>query len=190
MGLREKWRHRLTRRGWLELSAGAIVARATINNDNTMANPAQPYKLVGYPDFSALVGWSLQNTDPDRPAMYPVITDPPKPSVYAIARLGPIIDTRYGLIDPRLEIGGGILQPLGPSYTFNAHAAFVRSVPPTVLDATYVEGWGELLRHIDKYRFDAGGGVRAAYQRDPFLGEFFVVSFYITLVWHEPRIKL
>ena len=103
--------------------------------------------------------------------MHPVITDPPKPSVYAIARLGPIIDTHYGLIDPRFEVGGGILQPLGASYTFNAHAAFVRSVPPTAPRRDVRRGgWAELLRRIDKYRFEAGGGVRAAYQRDPFSG--------------------
>ena len=190
VGLREKWRRLLQRRVWMELSAGAVVAHATINADASSANPAQPYKLVGYPDASATFGYTLQSTDPDRPLMHPIITDPPKPSFYAFSHLGPIIDTRFGIIDPRFQVGVGVLDPIGPSYTFNAHASFVRSVPPTVLDATYVDGWAEILRRIDKYRFEAGGGVRAAYQRDPLMGEFFVASFYITLVWHEPRIKL
>jgi hypothetical protein len=189
-GAREIWRHRLTRRALLELSGGAIVARATINADTISTNPARAYNSVVYPTVSALFGYSLVNSDPDRPALHPIVTDPPKPIVYVVSRVGPVVDTHYGIIDPRFEVSGGVLAPLGPAYTFGAHAAFVRSIPPTSLDATYIAGSAELLRRIDKYRFDAGGGLRAAYQRDPFTGEFFVIMAYITLVWHEPRIKL
>ena len=186
VGLREKWRRRTSRRSFLEVSAGAIVARATIDADS----PSQPYKVVPYPTANLLFAYALANPDPDRPLLHPVITDPPKPSFYISSRVGPIIDTRYGIIDPRFEVGAAVLDPLSPKYTLTAHAAFARSIPPTVLDATYFEAWVELLRRLDMYRFDAGGGLRGAYQHDPFTGEFFVISAYLTFVWHEPRIKL
>ncbi len=189
-GVREKWRRSLTRRLGMELSGGVTVARATINADDTPLQPVQPYKFVSYPTLRALFAYGLIDSEMDRPIMHPVITDPPKPSVYAAASLGPAIDTRYGFIDPRFEVDVGVLDPISPKYTLNAHAAFVRSVPPTTLDATYVAAWVELLRRVDAYRFEVGGGVRGAYQRDPFTGEFFVMSFYLTFVWHEPRIKL
>jgi hypothetical protein len=189
-GLRETWRHSVSRRLSMELSAGAAVARATTNADDTALNPLQPFKVVAYPTLRALFTYALLNNERDRLALHPMLTDPPKPSMYAVAKLGPVIDTRYGIIDPRFEIGLGALEPIGSKYTLSAHAAFVRSVPPTALDATYIAGWVELLRRIDKYRFEGGGGVRGAYQNDPFTGEFFIISIYATLVWHEPRMAL
>lgn len=189
-GLRETWRRSLTRRLAMEVSGGVTVARATINADDTTNNPAQPFKVIPYPTFRALFGYALENGDRERPAFFPVLTDPPRPSIYLETRVGPTIDTRYGFIDPRFEADIGVLDPIGARYTLGAHAAFVRSVPPTTLDATYFATWVELLRRIDMYRFEVGGGLRAAYQRDPFTGEFFVVSAYLTFVWHEPRIAL
>ena len=67
---------------------------------------------------------------------------------------------------------------------------FLRSLPPTILDATFVGGDVQLTRRLDKYRFEIGGGVRGAYQRDPFSGEFYVFSAYVVLLWHEPRFVL
>lgn len=192
IGLRETWRHRLSRRVALELSAGATVARATTNDvdDNAHSNPAKPYGITPYPVVRALLGYALENPDPDRPALHPVLTDPPKPSAYVYARLGPVVDTHYGFVDPRLEIGGAALKRLDEKYSMQAHVAFVRSVPPTPLDATYLAGSIDLLRRIDKYRLEAGGGFRAAYQQDPISGTFYVLSLYLTFVWHEPQIRL
>ncbi|HEY1954287.1 MAG TPA: hypothetical protein VGH28_01715 [Polyangiaceae bacterium] len=180
--LSETWEHRLSRRISLELTGGAAVARNEIDT-------SQPYNLLAYPVAGVLVGYALRNPDPDRPAMHPIITDPPKPSAYAYARVGPVIDNYWGFVDPRLEIGAAALDPINDKYTLLGHAAFVRSLPPTALDASYFAGDVELLRRIDKYRFEFGGGLRGAYQKDPFTGEFYVISAYLTFIWHEPRIK-
>ena len=180
--LTETWDHRITRRISLELTGGAAVARNEID-------PSLTYNVLGYPVVGAMISYSLQHPDPDRPAMHPVITDPPKPGAYAYARVGPVIDNYWGFVDPRVEVGAAVLDPLSDKYTFLGHAAFVRSLPPTVLDATYFAADVELLRRLDKYRFDAGGGLRGAYQNDPFTGEFFVLTAYVTFIWHEPRIK-
>jgi len=180
-GARETWTHRITRRLSLELTGGAAVARNEID-------PSQPYSVLPYPVVGALVGYALQNTDPDRPAMHPLLSDPPKPAVYAYGRVEPMIDTHWGIVDPRLEIGAAILKPLDEENTLTGHVAFVRSLPPTVLDATYVEGEVGALHKLDRYRFEAGGGLRGAYQDDPFTGRFYVLGAYLTFVWHEPRI--
>lgn len=181
--LSETWEHRLTRRVSLDLTAGAAIAR-------NETDPSQPYDILVYPVAGVALGYTLQDPDRDRPAMRPMMTDPPKPAAYAYARVGPVIDNYWGFVDPRLEIGAAALDPLSDKYTLLAHAAIVRSLPPTPLDATYFAGDVELLRHLDKYRFDAGGGLRGAYQDDPYTGRFFVISAYVTFIWHEPRIKL
>ena len=181
--LTETWHHRITRRVALELTGGATVARNEID-------PSQSYGVLPYPNVGALLEYSLQNPDrPDRPAMHPVITDPPKPAAYVYSRVGPQVDTFWGIVDPRLEVGGAALDPLSDKYTLAAHVAFLRSLPPTPLDATYFAGDVELLRRLDRYRFEVGGGVRGAYQDDPFTGRFYVLTLYVTLLWHEPRIK-
>ncbi len=178
----EVWSHRLTRRATLELTGGAAVIRNQID-------PSQPYSILPYPVAGIMLGYALRSGEPDRPALHPIVTDPPKPGGYVYARVGPVVDTFWGVADPRLEIGAAVLDPLDEEYSLLGRAAFVRSMPPTVLDATYFAGDVEILRHLDKYRFDVGGGLRGAVQDDPFTGRFYVLSAYLTFIWHEPRIR-
>jgi hypothetical protein len=192
VSLREVWRHRVSRRVATELIGGATVARATVNDtdDPAHANPAQPYRIVPYPVFGGVVTYTLQNPDPDRPALNPVLRDPPKPAAYFYTRVGPVVDTFYGIVDPRLEIGAAIFQPLDAKYLLTARASFVRSLWGTSLDATYVSGEVSAYRRLDKYRFDVGVGTRGAWQQDPFTGEFWVFSAFVAFMWHEPRFVL
>jgi hypothetical protein len=201
VALREIWRHRLTRRMMLEAGAGAMVASVSFNRSETSGfadaasdaykgTPLQPFNVFPYPVARVMLAYSLQNPDPDRPLLHRVLTDPPKPSIYTYARLGPVVDTHYGFFDPRFEVGVAALRALDAHYTIQAHAGFLRSLPPTLLNATYFGGDVQVTRHLDTYRFEIGGGLRGAYQRDVFSGEFYVFSAYIVLLWHEPRFVL
>src|SRR5207248_5420039 len=128
--LREVWRHRITRRIMSEVAAGGMLARVSYNNadDTAHGNPPAPFKLIPYPIARVMFMYTLQNPDPDRPQLHRVLTDPPKPSVYTYARVGPVVDTHYGFFDPRFEVGVAVLQPIDDKHTIQAHAAFVRSL--------------------------------------------------------------
>lgn len=179
--LREVWQHNITRRLTLALTAGATVARTDID-------PSQPYGFLAYPVAGVQASLALQKQDADRPALHPTITDPPRPAVYAYAHVEPIIDPHWGIVDPRLSLGTALYEPLDSNNTLFARAVFLRSLPPTALDATYFTGEVELRHRLDRYRFETGGGVRGAYQDDPFTGRFYVVTAYLSFIWHEPRI--
>jgi hypothetical protein len=200
VALREIWRHRVTRRIMLEAGAGAMIASVSYNRSETSGfdtdgnsykgTPLVPFNVFPYPVARVMLAYSLQNPDPDRPLLHRALTDPPKPSIYAYARVGPVVDTHYGFFDPRFDVGIAGLYALDAHYTMQAHVGFLRSLPPTLLNATFFGGDVQLTRHIDTYRFELGGGLRGAYQRDIFSGEFYVFSAYIVLLWHEPRFVL
>jgi len=199
VALREVWRHRLTRRILMEAGAGAMVASVSFNRADSSGfdgdigiknTPVQPFNVFPYPIARFMLAYSLQNPDPDRPLLHRVLTDPPKPSIYTYARVGPVVDTHYGFFDPRFEVGVAALHALDAHYTMQGHLGFLRSLPPTLLNATFFGGDVQLTRRVDTYRFELGGGLRGGYQRDVFSGEFYVFSAYIVLLWHEPRFVL
>jgi hypothetical protein len=200
VALREVWRHRLGRRTLTEVGVGAMVASVSYNRAETSgfgtdgnafkATPLQPFNVFPYPVARVMLAYSLQNPDPDRPLLHRVLTDPPKPCIYTYARVGPVVDTHYGFFDPRFEVGVAGLYALDAHYTVQAHLGFLRSLPPTLLNATYFGGDVQLTRHLDTYRFELGGGLRGALQHDVFSGDFYVFSAYIVLLWHEPRFVL
>lgn len=200
VALREVWRHRVTRRIMLEAGAGAMIASVSYNRADTSGfaadangvkdTPLQPFNVFPYPVARFMLAYSLENPDPDRPLLHRVLTDPPKPSIYTYARVGPVVDTHYGFFDPRFEVGVAALRALDSKYTIMGHLGFLRSLPPTLLNATYFGGDVQLTRRLDTYRFELGGGLRGAYQHDVFSGEFYVFSAYIVLLWHEPRFVL
>jgi len=178
-GLRATYRRRVTRRLTYEVTGGATVARTEID-------PSQSYKLLPYPVAGVRVEYETGRSD--RPAMHPLVTDPHTPSVYAYAIVQPVVDTFMGIVDPRLEIGAAMYQRLDYVRTLFAHAGFVRSLPPTALDTGYFVGDVQVLQRLDPYRFEAGFGVRGAYQNSPVYGEFYTLSAFLSFIWHEPRI--
>ncbi len=192
VSLREIWNHKLAARIDAEFEAGATLARWTINetDDLAHANPAQAYHVTPYPVLGARITYSLQDSANTRPALNHRLTDPPKPGAYVYTRIGPVIDTHYGLVEQRLEIAGAVLQPINEKYTAQGRVGFVRSLWDSNMDATYVFGEGVAYRRIDKYRFDVGAGLRGAWQHDAFSGEFWALSVFVSLFWHEPRIVL
>jgi hypothetical protein len=201
VALREIWRHRVTRRIMLEAGGGAMIASVSYNRASTSTfnvdpngvnkdTPLVPFNVFPYPIARVMLAYSLQNPDPDRPLLHRALTDPPKPSIYTYARVGPVVDTHYGFFDPRFEVGIAGLHAIDAKYTVQAHVGFLRSLPPTLLNATFFGGDVQLTRRLDTYRFELGGGLRGAYQRDVFSGEFYVFSAYIVLLWHEPRFVL
>jgi hypothetical protein len=201
VALREVWRRRITRRITSEVGLGAMVASvsynraevSTFNVDDKGASKdtqLQPFNVFPYPLARVMFAYTLQNSDPDRPLLHRVLTDPPKPSIYTYARVGPVVDTHYGFFDPRFEVGVAALHAIDAKYTVQAHLGFLRSLPPTLLNATYFGGDVQVTRRLDMYRFELGGGLRGAYQHDIFSGEFYVFSAYIVLLWHEPRFVL
>jgi hypothetical protein len=182
MSLRETWSHRITRRWSFELTGGATVSRSEVD-------PSKTYGLLPYPVVGALFGYALQNPEHDRRGLQTPLTDPPRPSAYAYTRVAPTVDTHWGIVDPRFEIGAAMLAPLDDKYALAGRFAFARSLPPTALDATYVAGEAQVFRRLDKYRFEVGAGLRGAYQDDPFTGRFYVLTAFLSFVWHEPRIS-
>jgi hypothetical protein len=180
IGLREMWEHKITRRLSLELTGGATVSRTEID-------PSKPYTLLPYPVVGARLDYLLRHHD-SRPAMHTMVTDPTLPSIYAIARVEPVVDTHWGVVDPRFELAAGVLQPVDESYTILAHASFVRSLPPTPLEQTFLIGEAEVMRRLDHYRFDVAAGLRGAYMHDPVGGDSYVLSGFLALIWHEPRV--
>ncbi len=205
VGVREVWSHAIARRIMIDLVGGATLARVTVNDTDDRSqriyypsssidtltfkdgNPAQPYRVVPYPVFGAILTYTLQNAQADRPALHPMTL--PRPAAYVYTRVGPVVDMHYGIIDPRLEVGAAALKRIDERHSLRGDVAFVRSLWGSSLDATYVTGEAEVLRRLDK-RIEAGLGLRGAWQHDPFTGEFWSANLFLTFVWHEPRFVL
>jgi hypothetical protein len=171
--LRETWRHSLARHSTLTLAAGGAAVRAQINPqtgppDTPTYTPMPTGEITLLHDFGVGRPWH---------------------SVLQLgARVSPIVDIRYSIVESRVDTNVTWTLSRGRNSVATT-VSFVRSVPPTIINATYLNFAVEGLRKVDK-RFEVGLGARGAWQDDAYTGAFYAVGFYVALVWHEPRIRL
>jgi hypothetical protein len=154
-------------------------------------------------DAVSFTGGPLPSPIPDRTRFFPVLTArfshrfswfrPEVSRVELDARLGPMMDIRFGWIDPRLNIA---LRDI--SYykltQLKATIDFGQTVPPDEpISTTYVQGELEALYALGR-RFSVGGGIRGAWQRQTVPNNeaytFFTGIVYGAFVYHEPPIFL
>lgn len=168
---REAWSRRLSRHAELRVALGAAYFNARIDTSKPYASNVVP---TGYVTLAA----------------EPPLGRTERPRIELGARLSPLLDVRYGVVDPRLEAWAQWGGHFGRT-ALTMRVSWLRSVPPTSLDVSAVSVTSEASRAIGR-RFDVGTGVRGFWQTTPTQSPVPVVfvTYFLSLAWHEPRIKL
>ncbi len=167
--LYETWRHVLGRGSILTLTAGASLVRQQIDRGR-----AETYSPE--PNGGAVLVQNLGSGSPWRSTLE------------FSARAAPIVDIRYAIVEARVDASVRFTYGTARDKVAST-VSFVRSIPPTTIDATYVNFDVEGLHMLDK-RTSVGLGARGAWQHDAFTDSFFVVGFYATFIWQSLPIRL
>ena len=167
--LRESWRHVLGRGAFLTLAAGASVVRQQIDRGATETYQPEP-------EGEATLSFDLGAAQPWRSRLE------------LTARVTPLVDIRYAIVESRAEAAARFTYGTERD-KLAASVSFVRSIPPTNIDATYLDFAVEGVHQLDK-RVGVGLGTRGAWQHDAFTDSFFIVGFYLTFIWQSLPIRL
>ncbi len=166
--LRESWRHKLARHSDLSMGVGAAMVRAQIDSSS---DPNLTFMPTGY----LIVSHDL------------TLGRTIRPKIELGARVAPLVDIRYQIVEPRLEAWASWFGTVGRT-SFITRVSVLRSLPKTLLDVTAVSLSSEVTRTLNR-RFDIGTGVRGTWQRDNTYGANTFVTYFVSLSWHEPRIR-
>ncbi|HEY1958229.1 MAG TPA: hypothetical protein VGH28_21580 [Polyangiaceae bacterium] len=167
--LRETWRHVLGRGSVLTLAAGASLVRQQIDR-------GAPDTFTPEPSGEATLSQNLGTAEPWRSKLE------------LTARVTPVVDIRYAIVESRAE--GDVRFTYGTARDkLTASVSLVRSIPPTTIDATYVDFALEGVHQLDK-RVGVGVGSRGAWQHDAITDSFFIVGFYVTFIWQSLPFRL
>lgn len=182
--LGETWRHALSKSTEIAIGAGGSIARTRIDairEDNGAFVSPIPERTRFFPVITAHFSHRLSF---HRPEVSRIEFD---------ARLGPIMDLRFGWIDPRITFSIRDITYY-KKIEIRGSVEFAQTIPPDEpISTTFLQGIVEALYPLSR-RFYGGGGLRLAWQQQTenhtTFPSFLTNVLYGTVVWREPGIYL
>jgi len=174
----ETWRRALGRRTELALTAGGAIVRSYIEGEGVQVFAISPARTRFYPIAGAEIVHRLAIARPDASR------------IEASARLAPVVDSRLGVVDPRLMLSLRNVTRALKHARMTSEVSFAQTVPPDGRNAVSLLLWiGEFSWALSK-RFDVGVALRGAWQQQGGQSSFVTAQGSLFLEYHEPTIRL